>query len=94
MVTSGIQCIKPAPSLPPITADEETKDERQQQQQSSLRAGGGGVIVDGEGKEHPVDVIIYATGFRVRDAMEQVKAVGLYGMDLQERYRYVLCNGV
>lgn len=76
--------------------DEETKDERQQQQQSHQPAGGGGgVIVDGEGKEYPVDVIVYATGFRVRDAMEQVKAVGLDGMDLQERYRcvVVLCNG-
>jgi hypothetical protein len=70
-----------------VLSEEETKDERQGASGAGVA---GGVIVDGAGREHPVDVIVYATGFRVKDAMEQVRVVGLNGLDLQARYRCVL----
>ncbi len=51
------------------------------------------MVVDGEGREHAVDVLVYATGFRVKDAMDQVKVVGLNGLDLQERFRCACVRG-
>lgn len=79
VVTSGIEGIKAPPSTAAAAAIPSTE----------TKGAGGGVIVDGEGKEHAVDVIVYATGFKVKDAMDQVRVVGLDGLDLQERYRYV-----
>ncbi|WP_248963483.1 flavin-containing monooxygenase [Sphaerisporangium perillae] len=44
-------------------------------------------IVDATGREHPVDVIIYGTGFKVTEALAEQRIVGRNGMKLQEAWR-------
>ncbi len=41
-------------------------------------------IVDGDGVEHPVDVVIYATGFTPADLLEGVEVIGRDGVELQD----------
>ena len=41
-------------------------------------------IVDGDGVSHEVDVVVYATGFRPSEFLENVEVVGRDGLDLQE----------
>jgi cation diffusion facilitator CzcD-associated flavoprotein CzcO len=55
---------------------------------------GGGVqrvtptgVVDGDGVEHDVDVIIYGTGFQVHDPLGGLKVVGRDGVELGELWR-------
>jgi cation diffusion facilitator CzcD-associated flavoprotein CzcO len=43
-------------------------------------------IVTGDGVEHPVDVIVYATGFHVTDSYTYVDIKGLRGEDLVDRW--------
>jgi cation diffusion facilitator CzcD-associated flavoprotein CzcO len=44
-------------------------------------------IVDGDGVEHPVDTIIYGTGFHVTDAFDHLDIIGGDGRDLATRWR-------
>jgi len=44
-------------------------------------------IVDGRGVEHPVDAIIYGTGFRVTDLLTPVRIIGRGGVDLNDAWR-------
>lgn len=43
-------------------------------------------IVTADGTEHPVDVIVYATGFHVTDSYTYVQIKGLHGEDLVDRW--------
>jgi cation diffusion facilitator CzcD-associated flavoprotein CzcO len=43
-------------------------------------------IVTGDGAEHPVDVIVYATGFHVTDWYTYLHIKGLHGEDLVDRW--------
>ncbi|MBB5155257.1 cation diffusion facilitator CzcD-associated flavoprotein CzcO [Saccharopolyspora phatthalungensis] len=44
-------------------------------------------VVTGDGQEHPVDAIIYATGFHVTDAFAHLSIVGRDGRKLQDAWR-------
>jgi cation diffusion facilitator CzcD-associated flavoprotein CzcO len=44
-------------------------------------------VVDGDGVEHPVDVIVYGTGFHVTDAFEHLAITGRDGRDLAGQWR-------
>jgi len=44
-------------------------------------------IVDRDGIEHPADVIIYGTGFRVTDLLAPVRIIGRNGLDLNDAWR-------
>jgi cation diffusion facilitator CzcD-associated flavoprotein CzcO len=44
-------------------------------------------IVDATGREHPVDVIIYGTGFKVIDALQEQQIIGRNGLKIQEAWR-------
>jgi cation diffusion facilitator CzcD-associated flavoprotein CzcO len=44
-------------------------------------------IVDGNGVEHEVDVIIYGTGFHVTDAFDYLDITGVDGRDLAKEWR-------
>jgi len=44
-------------------------------------------IVDGEGVEHPVDVIIFGTGFRTTDGLTPLRVFGAGGRELNEVWR-------
>ncbi|WP_414710970.1 flavin-containing monooxygenase [Pseudonocardia sp.] len=44
-------------------------------------------IVDGDGVEHPVDAIIYGTGFHVTDAFDYLDIKGRDGRDLAAQWR-------
>jgi cation diffusion facilitator CzcD-associated flavoprotein CzcO len=44
-------------------------------------------IVDGNGVEHEVDVIIYGTGFHVTDAFDYLDITGVGGRDLAKEWR-------
>jgi cation diffusion facilitator CzcD-associated flavoprotein CzcO len=44
-------------------------------------------IVDGDGVEHEVDVIIYGTGFHVTDAFDYLDITGVDGRDLAKEWR-------
>ena len=39
-------------------------------------------VVDTEGRRHPADVLIYATGFRVNDFLSSLRITGRDGADL------------
>ncbi|GAA3829576.1 NAD(P)/FAD-dependent oxidoreductase [Sphaerisporangium flaviroseum] len=44
-------------------------------------------IVDATGREHPVDVIVYGTGFKVTDALNEQRIIGRNGLKIQEAWR-------
>src|SRR6476469_8618540 len=44
-------------------------------------------VVDGNGVEHEVDVIIYGTGFHVTDAFDYLDITGIGGRDLAKEWR-------
>jgi 4-hydroxyacetophenone monooxygenase len=44
-------------------------------------------VVDGLGTEHPVDVIIYGTGFYAQKFLTPMKVVGRGGVDLHEQWQ-------
>ncbi|NYH79502.1 cation diffusion facilitator CzcD-associated flavoprotein CzcO [Actinopolyspora biskrensis] len=44
-------------------------------------------VVDGEGVEHPVDAIIFGTGFHVTDAFDHLSIVGRGGRKLQDAWK-------
>ncbi|HEV2611653.1 MAG TPA: alpha/beta hydrolase fold domain-containing protein [Noviherbaspirillum sp.] len=44
-------------------------------------------VLDRSGVEHPVDTIIYGTGFRVTDLLSPVRIIGRNGVDLNEAWR-------
>jgi cation diffusion facilitator CzcD-associated flavoprotein CzcO len=44
-------------------------------------------IVDAEGRHHPVDTIIFGTGFHVTDAMASVRIVGRDGLKISDAWR-------
>ncbi|MCW2883044.1 MAG: putative FAD-binding monooxygenase [Sphaerisporangium sp.] len=44
-------------------------------------------IVDATGREHPMDVIIYGTGFKVVDALSERQIIGRNGLKIQEAWR-------
>ncbi|TDV52180.1 flavin-containing monooxygenase [Actinophytocola oryzae] len=44
-------------------------------------------VVDGNGVEHEVDVIIYGTGFHVTDAYDYLEVTGVDGRDLAKEWR-------
>ncbi|MDA3626544.1 NAD(P)/FAD-dependent oxidoreductase [Saccharopolyspora oryzae] len=44
-------------------------------------------VVTGDGEEHPVDAIIYGTGFHVTDAFDDLSIVGRDGRKLQDVWR-------
>jgi cation diffusion facilitator CzcD-associated flavoprotein CzcO len=44
-------------------------------------------VVDSAGVEHEVDVIIYGTGFKVRDPLGALRITGRDGVELGERWR-------
>ncbi|MDR7301182.1 flavin-containing monooxygenase [Haloactinomyces albus] len=44
-------------------------------------------VVTGDGEEHPVDAIIFGTGFHVTDAFEHLAIVGRGGRKLQDAWR-------
>jgi cation diffusion facilitator CzcD-associated flavoprotein CzcO len=44
-------------------------------------------VVDGDGVEHEVDVIIYGTGFHVTDAFDYLDITGVDGRDLAKEWR-------
>lgn len=44
-------------------------------------------IVGRDGVEHPADVIIYGTGFRVTDLLAPVRIIGRNGIDLNDAWR-------
>jgi cation diffusion facilitator CzcD-associated flavoprotein CzcO len=44
-------------------------------------------IVDGEGRHHEVDAIIYGTGFHVTDAFDYLDVTGVGGRDLAKQWR-------
>jgi cation diffusion facilitator CzcD-associated flavoprotein CzcO len=44
-------------------------------------------VVDAHGVEHEVDVIIYGTGFKVRDPLGALRITGRDGVELGERWR-------
>ncbi|RKT85566.1 Predicted flavoprotein CzcO associated with the cation diffusion facilitator CzcD [Saccharopolyspora antimicrobica] len=44
-------------------------------------------VVTGDGQEHPVDAIIYGTGFHVTDAFDHLTIVGRDGRKLQDAWR-------
>jgi len=44
-------------------------------------------VVDGNGVEHDVDVIIYGTGFHVTDAFDYLDVTGVNGRDLAKEWR-------
>ncbi|RJL30371.1 flavin-containing monooxygenase [Bailinhaonella thermotolerans] len=44
-------------------------------------------IVDGQGREHEVDAIIYGTGFKVTDALNEQRIVGRNGVKIQDAWR-------
>ncbi len=44
-------------------------------------------IVDGNGVEHPVDVLIYGTGFQASRFLTPMKVTGRNGVDLHERWQ-------
>ncbi|MCA1226965.1 NAD(P)/FAD-dependent oxidoreductase [Saccharopolyspora sp. 6M] len=44
-------------------------------------------IVTGDGEEHPVDAIIYGTGFHVTDAFDHLEIVGRGGRKLQDAWK-------
>lgn len=44
-------------------------------------------VVTGDGTEHPVDVIIFGTGFHVTDAFDGAHIVGRDGMKIQDAWR-------
>jgi cation diffusion facilitator CzcD-associated flavoprotein CzcO len=44
-------------------------------------------IVTKDGREHPVDVIVYATGFQAAEAVSPFEIRGLGGLDLNENWR-------
>jgi cation diffusion facilitator CzcD-associated flavoprotein CzcO len=44
-------------------------------------------IVDAAGVEHPVDVIIYGTGFKVVDALADQRVVGRGGLTIQDAWK-------
>lgn len=44
-------------------------------------------VVTGDGQEHPVDAIIYGTGFHVTDAFDHLSIVGRDGRKLQDAWR-------
>ncbi|WP_214408537.1 flavin-containing monooxygenase [Sphaerisporangium fuscum] len=44
-------------------------------------------IVDATGREHPVDVIVYGTGFKVTDVLHEQHIVGRNGLKLQDAWR-------
>ncbi|WP_223839964.1 NAD(P)/FAD-dependent oxidoreductase [Saccharopolyspora pogona] len=43
-------------------------------------------VLTGDGQEHPVDAIIYDTGFRVTDAFDHLSVVGRDGRKLQDAW--------
>jgi 4-hydroxyacetophenone monooxygenase len=43
-------------------------------------------VVDADGTSHPADVVIWATGFRVNDALAPLRIVGRDGVDLRESW--------
>jgi 4-hydroxyacetophenone monooxygenase len=45
-----------------------------------------GGVVDGEGVEHPADVIVYATGFRPNEMLLPMRIVGRDGVNLREQW--------
>ncbi|WP_405144978.1 NAD(P)/FAD-dependent oxidoreductase [Sphaerisporangium sp. NBC_01403] len=47
-------------------------------------------IVDATGREHPVDVIIYGTGFKVTEALTEQRITGRNGLKIQDAWR----NGI
>ncbi|MGW4644135.1 flavin-containing monooxygenase [Sphaerisporangium sp. NPDC004334] len=44
-------------------------------------------VVDATGREHPVDVIIYGTGFKVAESLAQQPIIGRDGLKLQDAWR-------
>ncbi|WP_017973564.1 flavin-containing monooxygenase [Actinopolyspora halophila] len=44
-------------------------------------------VVDGDGVEHPVDAIIFGTGFHVTDAFDDLSIVGRGGRKLQDAWK-------
>ncbi|HYD59793.1 MAG TPA: alpha/beta hydrolase fold domain-containing protein [Noviherbaspirillum sp.] len=44
-------------------------------------------ILDKDGNEHPVDAIIFGTGFRVTDLLTPVRIIGRNGVDLNDAWR-------
>ncbi len=43
-------------------------------------------VVDTEGRRHPADVLIYATGFRVNDFLSSLRVTGRDGLDLHQSW--------
>ena len=43
-------------------------------------------VVDAEGRRHPADVLIYATGFRVNDFLSSLRVVGRDSLDLHQSW--------
>ncbi|ETK33685.1 flavin-containing monooxygenase [Microbispora sp. ATCC PTA-5024] len=44
-------------------------------------------IVDATGREHEVDVIVYGTGFKVVDALNEQRIIGRNGLKIQDAWR-------
>ncbi|WP_043627109.1 flavin-containing monooxygenase [Nonomuraea candida] len=44
-------------------------------------------LVDATGTEHPADVIVYGTGFKVTDALAEQRIIGRNGLKLQDAWR-------
>ncbi|WP_424529374.1 flavin-containing monooxygenase [Sphaerisporangium viridialbum] len=44
-------------------------------------------IVDATGREHPVDVIVYGTGFKVTEALTEQRITGRNGLKIQDAWR-------
>ncbi|MEV7967347.1 NAD(P)/FAD-dependent oxidoreductase [Sphaerisporangium sp. NPDC088356] len=44
-------------------------------------------VVDATGREHPVDVIIYGTGFKVTEALAEQRIIGRNGLKIQDAWR-------
>lgn len=41
-------------------------------------------IVDASGREHPVDIVVYATGFKPSDYLDEVEVIGRDGREIHE----------
>ena len=44
-------------------------------------------LITADGREHPVDVIVYATGFRASDFLATIRVVGRDNVELHERWQ-------